>query len=249
MTTPRNPPKPPPVAQRWSPKDGKVFFGKNPGATAFVVAFGWSLQGFRWSKLQGHLVIGLNDSIRHLIPTYWAFTDGTIYRNNHAGFHGGHDTIIPPDLPIFIPGTMRHLNFPWPQQAYGLKLANEWKPHQDPDSVYMWATVATWGVSIAYRLGAKRIILVGVDACMPSDRGKGYYADGKILPDQNYARSKEVEPGIMMEPRHHQWVESFKKLHAGFQQAGAYEAGLEILNASPVSQIDIWPKVNLEDYL
>lgn len=229
---------PPKHHHPWHSKDAKTFFGKHKGATAFVVAYGPSLRDFDWSCLEGKLVIGLNNSIRKLIPTYWFFCDATIWKANE-------NAPIPEDLPVIIPATMKHLGFPWPNQAYGVRYVGNWDP--TAESVFMRGTVATAGTCFAWHLGARRIVLLGVDCYAPAEGA--YYADGTRLPEPQYKRAVQAAPGVLMEPRHEQWLVAFREVDEGFKGAKCYQEGLEIYNCSESSRLNTFPKKPLADFL
>lgn len=82
-------------------------------------------------------------------------------------------------------------------------------------------------INIAYWLGAKRIVLVGFDM----------------------SRTKEAKNFHQDYPRESPTFAPFKRYLKKFPTiaADAKALGVEILNASPVSTIEEFPKVNLED--
>lgn len=210
----------PPRRPAWVPQDATQFYNRHQGETAYVVGYGGSMHsdhphydGFDWDKLQGKLVIGLNNTIRHIHPTYWFFCDGTIWTQNQ-------DRKLPPHLPIIIHKRMRHLNFPWPKQAYGVEYTagKGWDPASK--AVYMDATVATAGTCFAWHLGARKIVLVGVDCYVM--KGHPYYADGTQLPEKNFRFSRSMGNGMFLEKRHDRWLEAFKVIDNGFRDYGAY---------------------------
>lgn len=226
--------------------NANVFFNRHQGETAFVVGYGGSLHpahphydGFEWDSLKGKLVIGHNNSIRDLIPTYWFFTDGPIWKEN------SNLQTIPKTLPIVVPSTMKQVGFPWKDQAYGVLLRSEWVPQSN--MLYMANTVATGGLCFAWQLGARKIVLVGVD-CYAHPTGP-YYADGKPLPSANMKRAKVLKPDIRMEARHFKWIESFKHIDLMFKRTKCYEEGLEIYNTSMHSPMDLFPKKSIREIL
>lgn len=218
-----------------------MFFDKHKGETAFILAWGGSLKGFDWNRLKGRLVIGVNDSIRLFIPTYWFFSDGRVYQNNVQA-------PLPPDLPVIIPDSMKHLGFPWPKQAYGIRYMGNWDPRTR--TVYMQATVATAAVCFAWQLGCRKIVLLGVDCYTPEGEEDAYYADGRPAAPDHRKIATRVEPGILMEPRHHHMLAAWEELDHGFKANKCYtEQGLEIFNCSEKSRLTLFPKRSVDEFL
>lgn len=94
-------------------------------------------------------------------------------------------------------------------------------------------------ISLAVHLGAKRIILVGFDMTLGIDGKKHFHTvysrrqKGERIPDNSRIK--------MPFGRH---LKGFPAI-----AADAYKMGIEIINASPKSTIDVFPKRKVEDLL
>lgn len=100
-----------------------------------------------------------------------------------------------------------------------------------PDSVAMSRTSAQAAMNVAYHLGATRIVLVGVDNA-PA-------ATGKVHCHAEYPKRW---------PRYASgWADKQAALKTIVKPLA--DAGIVVLNASPISTLPWWPIVNLEDVI
>jgi hypothetical protein len=229
----------------WFPKDARCFNGRHKEQAAIVIAYGTSLQGFDWTKLEGRLTVGLNNSIQAFCPTYWIFIDRSIVQANK-------DRRIPPDLPIIINHRIRDHDYPWKQQTYGIQpVGFPWDPRGDQP--LMKKTVATTGLTYAWLLGARKILLLGVDCYALKGGVKGdrptIYADG-TAPYDACRRGTILEDDIVVEEKHDEWVAAMCHVHQQFKKALCYkEDGLEVYNGSPRSRVTVFPYMSADEFL
>lgn len=96
-----------------------------------------------------------------------------------------------------------------------------------PDTVAMSRTSGQAAINVAYHLGANRIVLVGMDNCNGPE-GRAHCHD-----EYPWYRPKKT------------WLSKFNVLRHAVEPLAA--AGVQVLNASPISALPWWPKVNLFD--
>lgn len=228
----------------WQPKDATRFYGKHTGETIFVVGYGHSLKDFDWSRLDGRVTIALNNAVRHFTPTYWMFVDQQVW-------HMNRNMNPPKDMPIIIPDRMKAVNFPWREQAHGIRYGSEFSPVKN--ELWIRGTVACAGLGLAYHLGAKRIALMGIDCCTLV--GKHYYADG-AKPAYNTTDAqlsprvgKRISTEIIIERRHDVWIEALSEMHGIFKAHKCYDKGLEIYNCSEISYLKAFPKKTFDEII
>lgn len=96
-----------------------------------------------------------------------------------------------------------------------------------PDTVAMSRTSAQAAINIAYHAGANRIVLVGMDNC------NGANGRAHCHTEYPWYRPKKT------------WLSKVKVLVHAVEPL--VNADVQVLNASPISALPWWPKVNLFD--
>jgi hypothetical protein len=210
-------------------------WGTLKGSDIFVVGTGTSLTNFDWSLLHNRITISLNDSIVS-IPD--------------ATFHLYHDDIAHKFTSISRPKTtlisrtsVIANNY---ERSYQFRviqaLHRVGKTH-----LFHKATVASTGIHLAYRLGAKRIFLLGIDAYR-TDKAR-YYDGRKKSNNKNYDVGKRFADGTITELHHKGWNDVMWELQSWFQRRGEFPSewpGRGVYNLSPLSHITAWARVDEE---
>ena len=189
------------------------------GKTVFVIGGGTSLKGFNWSLLHNKHVIGCNDAYK---LGDWVdiccFGDAKWYRHHKNN-----------GLATFggIKVTWRSEFIDDPNvmvlkgRPGGLFLKPEW---------IGWNTnTGALAINLAVKLGCKKIILLGFDMKLRED-GIGNWYDNQLDKPKN---------------------EVFKKFHRGFvclaSDMKKKVPEVVVLNANPDSDLDVFPKITLEE--
>lgn len=225
----------------------KTLRGSWEGQDAYVVGAGWSLQGFKWDLLKGKNTIVLNDAVFAVPePSIHLYADTAIAkRYNKHPYH--------PDTRIVTQGGSRDkqkkVGFKYPGQV--ILFRNRGKLDTlsaDDNYLYVSRTVATGGCTLAWKLGARRVFLLGVDACRPANHD-AYYYDGSWKKKEGSVRGKQQRGDqVELEVRHVKWNENMRSLKEFFtsQSPSVYSGswpGSSIYNLSAISTIDVWEKV------
>lgn len=222
------------------------------GVDAFVCGTGTSLNGFRWEILNDRpnsITIALNDAVKAsgFRPNFHLFSDIGIWKRYWNLALDKRTAVVcqrrARDQFIRTEGCKfkdQVFHFNHVSVIKGLK--------ENDDSLFVSRTVATGGICLAWKLGARRIFLLGVDGYKKRD---AYYWDGSQKPPER-RREKELEPGLITQDRHEWWQKNMRELREYFDVRklfpGPYpEAG--IYNLSAKSTIDAWEKVPLEEVL
>ena len=140
------------------------FWGQYKGKDAFVCGTGTSLSGFDWTRLNGLLTIGLNDALKipGFAPAFSIFSDIGIWARYR-------DLKLDKRTVIVCQGRSRDQfireerctfkdqiwHFNQQAQARACKVDN--------DDLFCARTIACAGIMLAFKLGARRIFLLGVD--------------------------------------------------------------------------------------
>jgi len=239
------------------------FWGKYKGQDAFVCGTGTSLSGFDWTQLNGRLTIGLNDALKvpGFVPAFSIFSDIGIWSRYR-------DLILDERTVVVCQGRSRdqfardakcsfkdqiwHFN----QQA----TAKACKP--DNDDLFCARTIACAGMMMAYKLGARRIFLLGIDGYkLAGAEGGTYYHDGS-----GKGPERRGEKGIkgtcqVVQDRHGWWDDNMKEMRVWFDKLGVYTEpfffrdgkeriyGSGVFNLSGLSTITPWPKIKVKRVL
>lgn len=239
------------------------FWGKYKGQDAFVCGTGTSLSGFDWTKLNGRLTIGLNDALKvpGFLPAFSIFSDVGIWSRYK-------DLTLDERTIVVCQGRsrdqfMRHEGCSFKEQVWHFNQQAVAKSCQrDNDDLFCARTVACAGLMLAFKLGARRIFLLGVDGYkLAGENGGTYYHDGSGKGPER--RKEQGVPGTSMvvQDRHGWWEDNMKELRAWFDSFDVYKDpfvtrrgserifGSNVFNLSPLSKMTPWQKVKVKTVL
>jgi hypothetical protein len=216
------------------------------GNDVYVVGTGSSLLGFDWRILDGRRTIALNDAVVHFRPTYHLFADDHLWKRYLKVDYSGVTIVC-------SKGAMNNLRNEKSFRSHGQirefrreRKLDRLKPRDE--TLFIDRTVATTGICLAWRLGAQRILLLGVDGYCRQDV---YYCDGSWKPEKHrkYKVEKLLGDGRQMENRHFLWQKELEELWRVFKSNGWYagrwpDSG--IYNLNPLSTIESFEKVKPE---
>ncbi len=199
----------------------------------FLVGGGPSLAGFDFSRLADFgYILGINQSmldapcqagvsLDHLFVTYRRAELCEFAKSTPLYLALG-DIWWRAAAPI--PGAiyLRDSDIPAPAVAPGLS--------RKPDAVYRGATSGYVALGLATLKRAKRIVLLGYDYAV--NASKHHYHDAYFW--HQAANDQSID----------KWAQQFKSA-----AAACAEIGIEVINASPLSAIDAFPKMSIEDAL
>lgn len=223
------------------------------GADVFVVGTGPSLRGFDFDRrLRDRVTIAINDAVFLFDPTFHLFNDGEIAgryaesertwrsvalwkncaRARPAWWQYYLDSYIvcrDRNLDGFVPLV--------PRMAGRILSYHQRGPDVDKGSDELWvgATTSCAAIQLAWKLGARRIYLLGVDACHVD--GAKYSTD---------APNSDGGPSGRVTLRLPDFDLDMLKLRDWFVASGAFDVA-NVVNLSPVSQVTAWRKSRWEE--
>lgn len=239
--------------------------GAHAGADVFVCGTGTSLAGFDWTRLNECATIALNDAInaRGFEPTYHLWADDHLYERYFKHY---------PQTVAIVPSVTAHLlagdyddavtythrentervivpdcDPRWPE-PYGQFRFAATECSEDGDDLYCSHTVATAGVLLAAKLGARRIFLVGCDAYTTEAAN---YWDGRP-PHMLHHRPVPLGDGRWRTSAHIYWDMELTRLREWFAERARYAGPWPaegVYNTSELSTLTAWDKVPLETAL
>ena len=259
---------------RVNPKKAESFriskiIGRHEGEDFFVVGSGSSLIGFKYGLVRGLNTIALNDAIKakNFIPRYHLFSDAHLYngflkkgsKSGGTNPSGGYrDWPYHPEIEILCQKRERvsfnkdrgpNWNPVWEFDSSGSALTV--KRHDD--GLFINRTVATAAIMFAWKMGAKRIFLLGIDGYkLRIGSTDIYYFDGSDKPpEKRQIKAQEyIAPGQVkiIQDRHDFWKKQMQELKRFFVSMGnPYPGnfpGPGVYNLNEHSTIDAWPKVS-----
>jgi hypothetical protein len=197
----------------------------------YVVGMGTSLRGFDFKRLNNQIVITLNNACFHITPMYLLFNDIDIWTRYVNMALPPSTKVVCRKKPAFWLKGAAHCSFK--DQIYTY---HQRGPDVDPGNDELWcaSTVATAGLQLAWKLGASRIILLGVDCYIYP--GAQYFTD---LPSQESRRSEQREIAWALELQHlARWWE--------FNALGPPGG---VINCSMSSLLEDFPKQPIDELL
>jgi hypothetical protein len=229
--------------------------GKFLDQDVFVVGAGPSLRGFDWGKLDGKNTIALNNVVLCLTPTVHLFSDTNLWKNYRDHPYSERTTIVcQRDSRDDLIGWERFAPHRARCYQFDRRVTLD-RIEPEDDALFVNNTVATGGVMLAWKLGAARIFLMGIDAykLVDSSGREIYYHDGT---DDHKRRRKQVfVPGhkdLLLQDRHELWIKQMQEVRKYLSRYKALPGtwpGPGVYNLSPFSQIDAWEKRDLAEVL
>lgn len=237
--------------------------------------------GFDWTRLNDKITIGLNNALKvpGFVPKYSIFSDTGLWSQYR-------DLKLDPVTKVICQGrardqflryercTFKGQVFHFNHVAKAMSEGRRPKPVCDPynDDLFVARTVATGGIMMAYKLGARRVFLLGIDGYkLPGPGGGVYYHDGTSKgverrrehnPDVQFKGKVEKHTDLLSQDRHEWWRRNMRELRAWFDHLGAYQEpfkfrnadghlvfGSNVFNLSGKSTIDAWEKVKVKTVL
>lgn len=209
-------------------------------ATCVILAGGPSLRTQNLQPLystKGLRIITINDSWRLLdsayIPDVCYFCDNQWWqkqlamnprsRDNSKSFH---DLIYKAN---WITGAAGFENHP---QVRSIKLTKELGLELDPKGVAHGHNSGYQAINLAYHFGAKRIVLLGYDMKLSKD-GRTHWHDNSTISPETFRMELEKS-----------FLPHFKTMKAALKKAG-----VEVINATPDSALDAFPRLSGPDAL
>ena len=214
-----------------------------PNSDVFVIGSGTSLHGFNWKRLCRYCTIALNDvgipeKTPGLNPDYHLFFDFKLWtKYRHSSLHDRTwvvcQHLVAKRHKRYEPCTFKDkvLIFSGVSNAATVKA--------EDDKLHVRHTISTEGIQLAWKLGAIRIFVLGLDCYA---LGKRKYHDDDI---NSTAEADEVYSFPQMVNEHEELREFFhsRNLYKGrWPETGIY-------NLSPKSRLTAWEKVPVEEVL
>jgi hypothetical protein len=211
------------------------------GETAFLVGGGPSLIGFDPARLAGlGRVIAINRMVLPFqawpgLPTadVMYFCDASFWHRDGAAiraFYRGPRIVTLARLPN-DPDLLRLTR----HARLGLS--------SDPRQLCHGANSGYQAINLAYLFGAARIVLLGFDLKVSVSTGRTH-AHGGYLPPNHSINDRLVYQGEVS----HQLGQVHLPKFATLQDPLAL-AGVEVINASPHSALDVWPRMSIDEAL
>ena len=191
-----------------------------PGETVYVIGGGPSLKGFNFGNLAGCKTIAINKAIIYNMGADALYwTDSRFY----TWFKNEVDSY----------NGLKFALKPGSQYTKDIRVLKKGKPYgleEDPQTLAHGFNSGYAAINLAYHLGARRIILLGFD--MANDGNDTHFHDGyPARPAGGHIYEDKFIPG-------------FKQLHSELKAKN-----ITILNASPYSRLNTFPKITLEQAL
>lgn len=195
------------------------------GQAVAIVAGGPSLKGFDWERLRGVPAIAINRAyeVMPFAPVLW-WSDSRFWRNHRDGLER-HAAIW--KATCFTNYHEQDAIPSWVTQYRMTETAGF-----DPDSRYLRSgnNSSYAAIHLAAHLGAKRIVLFGVDM-QHGPAGETHFHDGHGIPHNAETLTTFMLP-------------FFDTLAAPLA-----ERGIEVINASEQSALKTWPRCSIEEGL
>lgn len=253
-SAPYRPLRPDKAARRRGPHASavSVLWGRHAGEDAFVVGSGTSLASFDFRRLAGRFTIALNDAgvAPGLEPAYHIWHDTQLWQRYR-------DVDTAPRTVAVCSEASRRCLVDWPRCRFKDRILwFDQSPVAEVEfstpQLYVSRTIATAAIQLAWKLGAARVFLLGVDGYRL--KGGAYYWTGAPKPGDmeprppHRTREREVD-GRVVHDRHDAWRDEMRKLRKFFDRLRLFTGKWPapgVYNLSRLSTIDVWEKVDAQ---
>jgi hypothetical protein len=216
-------------------------YGLYPRSEFFVMGTGPSLEGFDWSCMNERHTVALNDAVlvRGFEPLFHLFSDTGIWKR-YRDFDLAERTTV-------VCQRQARKNFiNWPGCKFKARIwqfsQNGTPDCKQPGDLFVSRTVATAGIQLAWKLGARRVYLMGVDGYR---RDTHYYHD-RTSKGKERRKENRLPDGRIVQDRHQAWQSNMRDLAKYFAR---HKVPVEVFNLSESSTIDAWPYMDMEKAL
>ncbi len=158
--------------------DQATVYGKHPGETIIIVGNSASLNEMDIKKFDQYTTIGLNRILRLYEPDYLMIVDQSCMRDEMERVNAfyGHGTVL------LYPGVMNsslRAKYKGEFVSTGdMNGAADPTSKKGPIHICRGGNTAYEATQIAYRMGATRILLAGIDMYWPPGKASHFFGDG-----------------------------------------------------------------------
>ena len=222
---------------------------RHQGERCFLLGTGPSLKLTDLDRLGNEVTFGVNGIFHAAIrPTYYATISATYWRHHIEAIRGIEcDRRFLPQgtdaLASSVPTSWLRVRRPAYETLFGEPLPVPMAFSRRPDHlIYLGGTVLFACLQIAHHLGFRQVVILGVDHSYGRDRGRAEdKGEGSFLRqsgDTHFSDAYHAKG-----ERFHVDLEAMERAYALAHQAFV-EDGREIVNASPGSHLETFPKVD-----
>lgn len=200
------------------------------GDTVYIIGGGPSLKGFDFNLLSGKLTVAINSAMHFLTPTAVLWCDGRWAAQNEDALNA---------LDCYKLGVVTVGNPPPPNDTrIRYTLGRSFPVYRTGTEGYDPTIYRVRGnnsgsmaINMCCNMGAKKIVLLGFDVGVVENQSHFHSNMQDAIGDHVYIND---------------FLPNFKSLYSGMQMHGVKT---EILNASSVSRLDMFPKIRIEDHI
>lgn len=222
------------------------------GERAVIIGNGPSLNMLDLSKIRGEITFGTNGIYtvaEEIDLTFFCYVSLWWYKNNVEAIRNVHcqRRFIPrqfSELDSGVPTSWMNVYYPrnWYISSYVLPVPARfgYSPHS---LLYAGGSVTFLSLQIAYWLGFKQVVMIGFDhSYTKNDATLSKPMGGLVRNENSHFRGDYM-------PKDHAYHVSLHAMERGYQLAkDVYvKAGREIVNATPGSKLDVFPKVTYDE--
>lgn len=191
------------------------------GKRCFIVGRGGSLKGFDFGRLEGEFVIAVNEAFMSCRSDAMVFCDSGLWKNNRDELSKYEGTIFAAERTRYYEEDKRRnvVIFPINNGNAGVGIE---------DGLYCGASSGMIALNLAQCMGADKIYLLGFDL---NEEEKDIYFDDDE--DENSGMYKDKK-------RNTDQVKMYREAFGHYRN---------VYNCSPVSRIDAFPQISIDEVL
>lgn len=219
----------------------------------YVVGSGTSLADFDFRKLDGRVTIALNGAMLapRFVPTYHLFADEWQAEKCEHAWTAVTTVVVPQSSAHLVGGKAGAVATWTPVSREIEQVGDQWvwpsvAVDVDSDELYCHFTISIAGIELAYKLGAHRVFLLGLDGyTTPS---AAYFDGTKDRFPVDFKGAHDVGDGRIVAQKHMTWLYEHGKLREWFAELGYVGPNQTcgVWNCSERSTLTAWPKISVE---
>lgn len=232
-----------------------AYHGKHQGKRVFLVGTGPSLKAEDLELIKGEYSIGCNMVYKmfdktNWRPTYYCMTD-RVYAK-----HQSQEILEHVDMPFFVPKSTAKRMPDKGSTAIKVNDIYDYNTYQVQGRFhyycYLKASVMMFMLELAMYLGMTEIYLLGVD-CTNTYKKNGHFAKDYVQSGTRQAEQRRIERDLNKDNMTEEelWNHNYLRNIQAYEEIKRFAdaKGIKIYNATRGGELEVFPRISLEDAL
>ena len=228
---------------------------KHKGERMFLIGTGPSLKAEDLELIKGELSIGCNMVYKMFPKTTWR-PDYYCMTDRVYAAHQSQEILQHIDVPLFVPKSTAKFMPDKGSTAIKVNDIYDYNTYKVQGKMqyfcYLKASVMMFMLEFAMYLGAKEIYLLGVD-CTNTYKSNGHFASDYVASHTKQAEQKRMQRDLDKDniTKEEMWNHNYLRNIQAYQEIKNFAdtKGIRIYNATRGGELEVFPRISLEEVL